>query len=314
MDSKISNYKRMIRSTQAEQILSTSKIKINVDKLRPHVIGSKKDSEVYKYMKNASQGNGFIQSEYDSMGKITARMFTRKGSLNLITLSDDKVLKSMDSRYPDGQIVVIDYTAFEPSIICSLLGKVMPLDIHGWACTLFPNIPRNVLKLWNMRLLYSKEYDIMIQKLNDVLTNEFNTHELQINVYIHTMRKIRNAIEDYVNSHKDEFGVNGYVLNSYGRKIYPKEQGNIFNNIIQSIGSEILIEIIIKLHDFLGGKEAHIMFHRFDALYFDISRDALFSHLGGIIKIMESINDSIDLKVGIKIGGDLTSLKELDIG
>jgi len=316
MDHQVSTYQRLVRSSIAENILSNAKIRINVNTIRPYLIGmeNNKSSDVYKYMKNASQGNGFIQTSYQSKTITTARMFTRKNHLNLITLSDETVLSAIESRYKGGKIVVLDYKNYEPSIIGGIIGDVIPENLHTWALDLLPSVPRKVIKLYNMRLMYSIDFITMITKLSYNLINEFNCNKMAVFEYIEKFTSIREVINTYVESISVDFDKDKYILNSYGRKIYPKGEKNIFNNTIQSIGSDILVEAIIDLNQKIIGKDVNILFHRFDALYFDMSRDALFSHLGMVIKTMEHINDSIPLKVGIQIGDNLMSLKELDSG
>lgn len=314
MDQIVSTYQRLTRSATAEQVLSKAKIFIDTNVLRPHLIGDDvdKSSEIYKFMKNASQGGGFISTEYDSKLKITARMFTKKNHLNLITLHDNRVLKSMRSRYDGGFMMMIDYSNFEPSIIKSILGLSYSSDLHQEMADIL-GTDRNVAKRFNMELIYATNFNYSIERVVGELSSVGLGRE-EILTYVDHMVSIREFTNAYIEPMMEMYSTNGYVANSYGRKIYPKNERNVFNNIIQSIGSEILVEAIIKLDTLLQGTQAHILFHRFDALYFDISKPALFQNLPRIIKAMESIDDSIDLKVDINIGGDLTSLKELQLG
>lgn len=316
MDPRVSHYKRLVRSIEAEQILSRCTIRINVDTLRPHIIGNNvdKNSDPYRYMKNASAGGGFVQTEYSSLDKVTARMFTKKGCLNLITLSNKAVMKSMDSRFPKGKIVCLDYKAYEPSIIRSILGDVMPEDIHKWATDTLMVVPRGVVKLINMQCLYAKNFETMIGRHAETLVCEHGCDPDDVLEYVKRMDSIHLAVEEYLTPLREQFDQAGYITNKYGRKVFPKDRTAIFNTVIQSIGSEIIIEAIINLSDTLKGKEAVLLFHRFDALYFDMGRDALIRHLGKIIKTMESADESVALKVGIQLGDTLASLEEIDSG
>lgn len=316
MDPRVSSYHRLVRSALAEQILSDCKIHVNVDTLRPMLLrvdkSVKKSSDIYKYMKNASQGNGFVQTAYHSKTIKTARMFTKKNHLNLITLNDPLVLKSIDSRYEGGKIVVLDYKNYEPSIIRGLLPDIFPEDLHSWASELL-GVSRNDVKQINMNILYGEYSENLINKIADKL-QDLGCISERIIMYLEDMETVKSKIDEYSKPLLEQYQQHGCAINSYGRKIYPKNESNIFSNTIQSIGSEILIESIIALSDQLSDKDAHILFHRFDALYIDMSREALFSHLSSIIKTMETVGGSADLKVGIQIGDNLASLKELDSG
>lgn len=318
MDSRVTTYKRLIRSAQAEQILSKSKVYLDIPKLRPHIIGSgvDKTSELYRYLKYASQHGSYISTEYNSKQKTTARMFTKKGNLNLITLSDDRILSALRSRYDEGYILCLDYNNFEPSIIRCEIGDVMPESIHDWAVDLFHSdkLPRKVIKLYNMQLLYSTDFVFMVSKLSSVLKDEYECDDFDILEYVERLASIREFIADYVALQSESFENAGFITNSYGRKIYPRDKNNIFNNAIQSIGSEILVEAIIALNDYTQDKEMHLLFHRFDSLYIDISKVALYKHLSKIKGIMEGVNQNVNLTVGISVGKNITDLKELDLG
>lgn len=315
MNERITTYQRLIRSSMAEQIMEQSKIHLDLHVLRPFLIGNTvdKNSDLYKYMKTASQAGGYIQTEYDSKQKTTARMFTKRGCLNLITLNDERILKAMNSRYDDGRMVVLDYKNFEPSIIKSILGDEFPTDLHDVTANIL-EVPRSVVKKLNMELLYSDNFASSMKKIALNLSNRNKpTNETQIGQYVDVMSDIRNSIDEFTSSIEEMYATKGFIVNSYGRKIYPKNKRNIFNNEIQSIGSEILVEAIIELNNFIQGKDINILFHRFDALYFDISKDMLIKHLGNIINIMESIDNTVNLKVGIQLGVNLSNLEDLDI-
>lgn len=316
MDNRVTTYQRLLRSAQAEQILSNAKICLDIPKLRPHIIGEgvDKTSELYRYMKFASQNGSFISTEYSSKGKVTARMFTKKGSLNLITLSDERILSAIRSRYQNGYILCLDYKNFEPSIIKSELGDVMPENIHDWTCEIMPWVARGDAKKNNMWVLYSIDPIAVIGNVRESVEGLEGYDEESFYVWAKKMITIREYVDDYISTKVDDFKSGGIIVNSYGRKIAPKSEATIFNNTIQSIGSEILVEAIINLQDFLRGKEAHLLFHRFDSLYIDVSKKALFTNLKGIRDIMEGVNKGVDLKVGIEVGKNLATLKEIDIG
>ena len=315
MNETKTTYQRLLRSSQAEQILSTSKIHIDVAKLRPHLIGNttEKSSDLYKFAKQASQNSGYIYTDYDSKTKTTARMFTKRGHLNLITLSDERILSAINSRYENGRIICLDYKAFEPTIISNLLDEPLPDNIHEWASSLL-DVPKKVIKVFNMELMYGEDFSYHAKKVMVSLTREYGVDEDSLVEYVDTFKNIRTNIDSYTQAISETYDTKGFVLNSYGRKIYPNHKRNIFNNVIQSIGSEILAEAIIELDKFLNGREAHLLFHRFDALYLDMSKQAILKGLSKIIKIMEGAYADAPLKVGIQIGEGMSSLEDIDSG
>jgi len=315
MNKNISSYYRLMHSTKAEQILAKAKIFIDTNSLRPHLIGKdvNKNSELYKFMKNASQNSGYISTEYDSKHIITARMFTKKNHLNLIGLHDKNILSSVRSRYDGGLIAVFDYNNFEPSIIRHCVGDAMPEDLHGWASTTL-NIDRNVIKVFNMTLMYGKDFSFHASQICKDLITIYECDEEQILHYIDLMIKLKDDILEYIKPLQEQYKSEGFVMNTYGRKIFPKKESNIFSNVIQSIGSEIMIDSIIKVNKEIVDRNIHLLFHRFDALYFDMSRNSAQRGLSDIKNAMETISDSLHIDIGIQVGVNLLSLKELDSG
>lgn len=314
MDNRVSTYKRLLQSEIAESILANSKIFLDANTLRPLFIGKNqsKGGELYRYMKSASQNGGYISTEYHSKDIITARMFVCKNHLNVINLTDERILSAMKSRYDGGRIVCLDYKAFEPSIIRGVLGEVFPENFHSWVAELL-GLERKDVKQMNMALLYCASYDDKIMEYAAELVAKSVPRD-GILLYSNTLIKIREAIEEFVADQRNLFETKGYVVNPYGRKIYPKESRNIFSNIIQSIGSEILVDSIININDLFIGKEAHILFHRFDALYLDMSKREIPKTLPKVVNIMESSGSQIQLSVGIQLGESVASLKDIEIG
>lgn len=313
MNNRITTYNRIVQSEKAEYILEQAKIHINTNILRPHFIGKNqsKNGELYRYMKTASQNGGFISTKYHSKDIITNRMFVCKSNLNVINLADPRILEAISSRYENGKIVCLDFKTFEPSIIKGILGDIFPSDIHTWSSNLL-NISRSEAKKLNMTLLYCEAFETKAIEYHNELTLS-STTESSYMEYIQKMVGIRNAMENFVKSHIENYETNGYVVNSYGRKIYPKESRNIFSNIIQSIGSEILVDAIIELDEYIRGKESHLLFHRFDALYFDMSKSEIPKALPKMIRIMEGSGKEIQLNVGIQLGESMASLKDIEL-
>jgi len=129
--------------------------------------------------------------------------------------------------------------------------------------------------------------------------------------YVKFILTMREKISEFIKPHLDSYREFGYVINPYGRKIYPKSEDVIFNNIAQSIGSEILIDCIVKLNSFIQKKRINILFQRFDSVYFDFDKENLYNHLEDIYNIMCNINPDIELKAKINVGTSVGTLKEL---
>ncbi len=297
MDHSINNYKRLIVAARAEQILENCKIHVDVAKLN---LFNKANTtpEKQKYILSARE-TGFVNTSYSSRGKITARMFNKSGALNLITLSDSDILKCINSRYENGFIVEFDYSAYEFGIICNILHYTDFDDID--VPTRIANdldIDRDVAK----KLIYGVMYGMANSTVNSMID------EGQQDLFYQTFSDLFAAKEEYLANQEDLFSSTQYVINSFGRKIYPKQKRNIFNNIIQSNGSEILMDTICRIGSL---NKFNLLFHRFDSLFFDIDRGSLKQQVPEIIELMLKNERSFKLHTSISIGESLHNLKKL---
>jgi len=307
-------YNRLLKSALCEEILSTFDIHLNVHYLNT-IINKKrlagtmdKNSELYRYYKYAINNNRKIKTEYYSRNKTTFRMFTKKGHLNLITLADKIILTAISSR-TGGYIAEIDYKAFEYTIICSLLNiPNAPEDLHTEAQGWLTWLNRDEVKRVNNAILYGGNIEAYISELKDHPDCEDEMVDGYISLIVPFVVKRDSFIED----HEHMYNSHGYVINSYGRKIYPTSNKNIFNNIIQSIGSEILIDLIIEFNTKLSDVDGiNVLFHRFDSIFFDLSKENIKENLLYINNIMKSINGDINLQTNISVGKNLTSMKRV---
>lgn len=297
-------YTRLIRSAIARQILSNCDIHLDTCSLRTNILVNKSNhigtSELNKWL-NAAYPNKFVTTKYNSLKYTTHRMFVEKGQLNPITLSNPQILEAITSRYNDGKIYEIDWKCHEYTILKGLFPilKNYPDDIHTEVSNIL-KCSRSEAKQIDSLLLYGDDNEVV---------NWFNTSTYdEIGWLYDLIRPIRIEISEYIDSQFETYIKSGYVINLYGRKIYPKSKRNIFNNIVQSIGVELLVETIIKLHNLFGMTDGYnLLFHRFDALYFDLESDIL---INKIISTMENIDPRFNLKVNIKSGDNLREIKE----
>jgi len=304
----VQSYKRNIQSAKAEQLLARCNIFIDLALLRAANM-AKKDKTFYSLLSLASDNNGYITTEYQGRDKVTFRMFVKKGFPNIINMSDPVILKSMKSRYPNGKIVELDYATQEYTIMLSML-KILnaPEDPHYTVCDLI-RCTRSEAKVINNTLFYGTDHNY--EEVLKTLRKKDAENKVGLKQYLATVVEIRKRINNFVLSHNKAYATKGFVVNPYGRKLYPKKESNIFNNIAQSVGSEVLIDSILKIEDVIKNEPVRLLFHKFDSLYFDFSQKALFECLKKIKCTMETINPNIGLQTKIKIGDSVGELREL---
>lgn len=293
MDHNSSDYRRRMRSAFAEDILSKSDIYLNVPLLKMLSYG-KSNQQADKLYHNCSQSK--INARYYSRDKVTARLFTMEGSFNPITLSDPDIKECIVSRYrSEGVIVELDFSQFEPSIMFNLMNFSFDGDVHNIVSDKF-NISRQDAKKLNNAYFYGMSSE-NVKKLVDV------------NEYFHLMSEFAITKEKYVQPHIEHYREHGYVVNFFGRKIYPRSEHTIFNNLIQSTGSDILIEAIIRIYK---QNKFNIIFHRFDSLFFDMKISDVYLYLSELRNLM-CTNDipGLHLHTSVYIGNNLNKLKKL---
>lgn len=302
-------YVRLLMSDIAEDILSKSNIYtdksiLNSEHLKRKLLsGVDKSSDLYKFTKASNKNGGWISTKYFSKDKVTHRMFCKKGHLNLITLSDPSVMSSIVSRYDDGFIVEIDYSQFEPTIMQNLIGYNFPGDVHDLVSDAL-EIGRDDAKKINNAYFYGMAKNSVFN-----LAIELSAYP---DKYFELMKGFEEAKNEFLIPHVDMFRSEGYVVNNYGRKIYPRIESNIFNNVIQSTGSDILIDVVISLNKKLENKKAHLLFHRFDSIFLDLSKECLHTDLKSIMDIMENINPDVRFETKVHIGKNMNDLKLLE--
>jgi len=299
MNEEKENYNRLIKASQAEKILGSCKIHIDVSKLSIFNQVNPSDEKMAYYL--AAKDTGFISTKYASRGKITARMFTTPNNLNLITLSDSEILKCIDSRFDPGYIVEIDYSSYEFGIACGLMGftDFDGLDVHQMVAEEL-KIERNKAK----KLVYAMLYGMSDSNLANIVT------PYQIDNLTSLFMEFLNAKNEYLISLESQFDTSQYVTNVFGRKIYPKHKGNIFNNVIQTTGSDIMIDTVIRIKKL---EKFNILFHRFDSLYFDFTKDDLYKSLSTLIEAMNQseLEVNFNLQTAVYVGKSAHNLKKL---
>lgn len=309
MDLIKKSYDRLIRSALAEQILNKAKIRVNTPMIKALVENTPRTNPFYHeyvmYHKAAQASNGYISTQYYSRDKVTGRMFTERGHLNLINLSDQTLKSAIISRYKNGSVVCIDFSTFEFTIIAAILKEYdceIPHDVHTYVATLL-NCTRDEAKKYNGIVFYGT---------NENVVGLCESLETSSDEWLEYVGNVRRVIDIHMEKYSN-YEECGYVVNPYGRKLFPKSTDTIFNSVIQSTGSDILIETIISLDSLLKNKKAEILFHRFDSVYFDFSRPELYESLQHVNANMQNValDKGMAFETSISLGGDFGHLKRL---
>ena len=112
--------------------------------------------------------------------------------------------------------------------------------------------------------------------------------------------------QEYIDLNWELFNRQGYIETEGGRRIWKKNQTNsnkqkLFNYLIQAYETETNIEVMVKLHEFLEGKDTNFVMYIYDAFVFDMSKKDGKETLDTLKDIVGD-RFPINLKVGLDYG------------
>jgi hypothetical protein len=196
------------------------------------------------------------------------------------------------SRFQNGLIAVFDYVSFETKLSVLLtkdedfISKNANLDLHiETAKIIFENDginpdQRNVGKKINHSLIYGIGQEKLISFVRE---NGFNDEIA--NLKVKAIRKFLNPILENAKKIKDDFKKQGFIINPYNSVIYPQKEWAVYNNYVQSIAADLVIEKLFLIRTLLNGMRSKFMYQVYDSFIFDVHPDEFFL----LDKIKESL-------------------------
>lgn len=205
---------------------------------------------------------------------ITGRITSRDvyNIQNLDKSNDER--KNIISRFEGGSILVLDYTSFEPKIALYLSGDKEYIeeyyneDLHyETAFILYGSDEitpeqRKFAKSINNPLLYGEGEGSLLRKLS----TQFSNPEEQLYKVRNFLRPIINKSEELKIFYKNH----GYVVTPWGYIIKPEKEFAYFNNYMQTYASEIIIDKLFEIKEFLKSHKTQFLFQVHDSLVFDL--------------------------------------------
>lgn len=207
------------------------------------------------------------------------------------------------SRYPKGHILVFDFVSFE-TVLAMLatqdeifISKYSDKDLHQESAMIIYNreiiseSEREVAKNINHSLIYGGGQELLMGKL---------AHQENAEKILSNIRRFLWPIIKKSQEMKSSYKQKGYVLTEMGSIVIPEKEYAAFNNYIQATATEIIIDKVIELYDFLSNKKSKLLFQVHDSLVFDIHPEEL-----GIINELKKISQtykSMELPISVRIG------------
>ena len=222
------------------------------------------------------QPNGLVYSQYN-IYTATGRPSNHFDGVNYAALNKETGVRScfVSRHHEDGIMVLIDYSAFHPRIICNLIN--FPMDIG-----------EDIYKY--LGEMYFKRQ-----------VNEYDMEEIK---FI-TMRQLYGSVEEkyehikyfgdlkeFIFDNWNFFKKNGYVLTPIFKRIITDKHiqeanpSKLFNYILQATETEVALSALQWVNRYLRDKKTKSVLYTYDSVLFDFHKDDGSNVLNDIISIM----------------------------
>lgn len=257
----------IIIETLAE--LETHGIYVNPDCFRQHF-----DATIFPGNRLYSQYNIYTS---------TGRPSNHFENVNYAALNKENgVRKCFVSRYgQNGKMVLIDYSAFHPRIICQMTGFDIPIEI-------------DIYKYLGEIYLGHEPTEYDMDEVKEITLKQINRPGGPEEQYAHI--KFFTHLTRFIDEHWEFFQKHGYVLTPlYKRKILAEHIGDpnpnkLFNYILQATETEIAIQALRQVQKYLLGKKTKTVLYTYDSILFDFHKEDGVSVLNDVIEIMKMGN------------------------
>jgi hypothetical protein len=227
----------------------------------------------------------------------TGRPSNKFGNINFAALNkEDETRLSFNSRFGEsGMLVDMDFTAFHPHLIATLINYDLDpeVDIYAYLSKFYKVTPKES-KVLTFRQLYGG----VESKYSDI-------------PYFKKWKR-------YVDQRYEFFKSHGYVETPiYNRPITKLAMGSdanpskIGSYILQAMETEVALNTASRVLEFLrDGKKSKLVLYTYDSMLFDFHRDDGLQALQEIKKIM--INGG-KYPIKIKVGNTYKNLREFNL-
>jgi hypothetical protein len=250
------------------------------------LVGIHVNEKCFKAYFDVDVHNNLVYSQYNIYTS-TGRPSNRFNNVNYAALNkSDGTRKCFTSRFgDDGSMVLIDYSAFHPRIICKLIDFHIPLetDIYQYLGELY----------FNRKIT---EYD-----LDEIKT--ITMRQLYGGVeekYEHI--KYFSKLKDFIFKNWFEFKKTGQVLTPFfnrpitNKHLVDENPSKLFNYILQATETEVAVSSLKYVNQYLKDKQTKAVLYTYDSILFDFHKTELPDTLNHVMNIMK-MGDRFPIKV-----------------
>jgi hypothetical protein len=217
--------------------------------------------------------DAMIRTQYN-VHTVTGRPSNRFGGINFAALSkDDGARACIVSRYNNGQLILIDYSAYHPHLIAKLINYNLPADAYHYFAKYYFNTD-------------SPTED----QVKDAKQRTFAF------MYGNVPQKYRaipffSKMEDFIAHRWDYFERYGYVESGlykrpfYKHNIVDATPTKLFNYMLQRAETEYNVDVINDVINWVKGRDIKPILYTYDSMLFDVA-EAAAARIPDLIKLM----------------------------
>jgi hypothetical protein len=234
------------------------------------------ENDFAKHFNAKIQPNGLVYSKYNVYTS-TGRPSNHFDGVNYAALNKEDGSRScFVSRYgDDGMMVLIDYSAFHPRIICHITH--FPMDINE-------DIYKYLGEMYFQRKV--TEYDmaeiksITMRQLYGGVEQKYETIKYFSN------------LKEFINIHWEKFKKDGFTFTPLFRRIITDKHlkeanpAKLFNYLLQATETEIALSAVKVVNEYLETKKTKAVLYTYDSLLFDFYKGDGQTVLTDIMEIM----------------------------
>ena len=263
---------------------------------------------------NFSNGKKLIL-KYSNKRTITGRINCVDKRFNPQLLPKNSELRNeIVSGFNKGQIAIFDYVSFETKLSVYLtkdegfIEKLKNSDLHLETSKIIfgkPDITpeqRKIGKQINHAIIYGVG--------NDKLKSILQENKLSIKL-IDKIKEFLKPIIDNSKKLSENFKEKGFIINPYNTIVYPNKEWAAYNNYVQSIAADMVVDKLFKIKELLSDKKSQFMYQVFDSFVFDIHPEELY--LLENIKIILEKNGKYNFDIQYITGKNLMECTEQNI-
>jgi len=246
----------------------------------------------------------YTKTEYSDKRGILGRIYAYQG-FNTQNLPKDSVIrKDIISRFDGGKILKLDYVSFETKLSLYLskdiefIEKYKDKDLHFEISKIIfktdnpTPLQRKMGKDVNHAIIYGGGDNTIIKILGN---NILDTEESLVNI-----KSFLQPILKTVELTKELYSENGFLVSDFGILVKPDKKYAAYQHFVSLTASEIVVDKLFELKEFLKNKKSKFMFQIYDAFVLDIHPSELniVTEIVSVLNQYKGFHFSIDYKMG----------------